>query len=754
MRKRILTAVTLPALVAVSVAGLAAESAPPRPTVKRLALLVGIHEYPNLEPSEQLSGCANDTVLMRQVLTDRFGFTPEEVRVLVNQQATSAAIRGELARLVEQARGAVASGLTPHIVFHFSGHGSQVADEPLGPNRDEPDGLDETLVPHDATRQGGPEDIRDDELYRWAAEICAGEKTHLWMILDCCHSGTGARGATRVRRLDRPGAASAAPPSAPGVFARRSLPKGAVLLSACLAREVEPEYEQDGETFGLLTRFVVQVLNEQAQVSQLSYESLRDAIQNRYRQDAAVIQPPTPQLEADGETRRGIVLGTGRELDHLPVWRVIPQGRDLSRALLMAGAFHGVTRDSLYELYATPELAVAPAEALADSVAWLRVEQVTGATATCQVFRREGDDGIETALPVELKSGYAVERFHKHGDFTLRVRVTLAAERNHEPALEHDDPAVPPSVHDALTVHQRQDESPWLRWVTGSESCELVIRIADGWASLVPATGLAFATREPASNSPDRLTSVSESPAVLHGGWGPIDLRRGDQAATQLRDWLRQIARARNLIRLASVEHDSSIQVGLQLVSVTVDQDGGITSSIPWPPQTEENGHASLVMRDGDLYSLEVHNLEPAETGRPVFVTLLHVDANMGIDVLLPFQAGGDPAEEQKVLPGRSRNCDAWQCNSDDPAAGPKIHGPRWAIVLATREPHDFAMLRHASLPVARELNAPRGSESTLHELLMEQSNFRTRGGVKPLRPVKLFDETWRAAVLEWVVVP
>ncbi len=748
MNKLILAAAMVPLTMHLSYIVLGADAAPANAPVKRIALLVGVDKYPKLRPDEQLKGSANDVILMHQVLTERFGFARDEVQVLVNEQATASAIRGEMARLVEQSRSAEAAGLLPQVVFHFSGHGSQVVDEPMGPNRDELDGLDETLVPYDATRQGGPEDIRDDELYFWASEICTGGKSCLWMILDCCHSGSGARGTSRMRQLNRPEAA--ATQAVPGTLERRSLPHGAVLLSACLARESEPEYEQDGEANGLLTRFMTQVLNDQSQLSQLSYERMRDAIENRYRQDAAVMQPPTPQLEADGDTRRGIVLGAGPKQDRLRVWRVMPRGRDLGHVLLMAGAFQGVTRDSLFELYAAPELAAAPARRESDSLAWLRVEQVTGAAATCRVLQREGDEAVEATLPTEFKLGYAVERFHKHGDFTLRVRVVLAQQGNDEPALDQDSPAVPPSVRQALTSAHQRDESSWLRWVTGSESCDVVIRIADSWAALWPATGLAYTPMVRASVPRRHSSAEAEAPAVLRGGWGPIDLRLGDKSESKLQDWLRQIARARNLVRLANVDHGSSIQVGLTLTSVTIDQDGHIANSMPWPPHLDENRQASLVMRDGGLYSIEVHNLEPAETGQPIYVTVLHVDANMGIDVLLPFQAGSDPME-QKVLPSTSRNCGAWECNSDDPAAGPRVHGPRWAIVLATREPHDFSMLQHASLPMVK---AVRGLGSSLHDLLMEQTHFRARGGSKPLRPVKLFDDTWNAAVLEWVVTP
>ena len=56
-------------------------------------MLVGVDEYPHLAESEQLRGSRNDALLMAELLTGRFQFPSENVQVLVNEAATSAAIR-------------------------------------------------------------------------------------------------------------------------------------------------------------------------------------------------------------------------------------------------------------------------------------------------------------------------------------------------------------------------------------------------------------------------------------------------------------------------------------------------------------------------------------------------------------------------------------------------------------------------------------------------------------------------------------
>jgi hypothetical protein len=69
-------------------------------------------------------------------------------------------------------------------VFHFSGHGSQVADQkPF----DEDDDLDEALCVSDV-QSDGSNLLLDDELGRRLDDSPASLVT---VILDCCHAGTG-----------------------------------------------------------------------------------------------------------------------------------------------------------------------------------------------------------------------------------------------------------------------------------------------------------------------------------------------------------------------------------------------------------------------------------------------------------------------------------------------------------------------------------------------------------------------------------
>ena len=114
----------------------------------RKALLVGINDYQGVS---DLRGCVNDVLDMHFSLRSLFGFKTEEIRTLTNDRATKDHITHRLRWLTEGAK----SG--DYLVFHFSGHGSQIRDR----NRDElVDHLDEII---DVVIHIEPFEIPNDE---------------------------------------------------------------------------------------------------------------------------------------------------------------------------------------------------------------------------------------------------------------------------------------------------------------------------------------------------------------------------------------------------------------------------------------------------------------------------------------------------------------------------------------------------------------------------------------------------------------
>lgn len=704
----------------------------------RLALLIGVETYPKLRATEQLRGSRNDIAAMQQLLQERFGFRPEEMRVLSDASATAAAIRGALATLVKRVQARPPDTPPAQVVLHFSGHGSQIADQPEGdPDCDEESGLDQTLVPYDAEKQGGDKDIRDDELFHFTEALCAGGRARLWVVLDCCHSGGGVRGVTSFRRLDRGLTPLPAEAAQQRKIVHRKLPAGVVTLSACRASEQEPEYQFGDEHHGLLTHFLVSVLTQQSTISGLSYGLLREAILNRYRQDPTVSQAPLPQAEGDPASLRGVVLGATSQADRKPVWKVVPAGPEPGKVRVAAGAFHGVTVGSVYELYDAPEHVVWQAapqakEASPYALGWVRIEQVDGASAQAQAIQwapAGTGEPVAVTLPPGFKQGFAVERYHQHGDFGVRLRVVQATGPQADgPPLGPQDPAVPGVIRETLAAIPAEGESPWLTWVAGPDACDLLLRIDGDYAALFPAIGmvqLAQALR----------TRGEAVPASLRGGWGPIELRT-PQGAQQLADMLRRIVRARNLLRVAAAQAArgaSPIGVELQLVSVKLRPDLTVESWQPWSASAE----GTLTMKMGDNYAMRVINRQ--KLGKPVYVTVLAIDPDMEIQTVMPYQAGDGLVDEQRLDPGADRVSDAFE--SIEPP------GQHHVIALATREPNDFFILPQPALPRVR--GDTRSPNTSLEQLLMEQTYFRTRGGQRK-RPVALFDDTWSATTLSF----
>jgi len=156
----------------------------------RWAVLVGINDYAAFDGIEEgdLRGAVNDARSMYDVLIGRWGFAEENIKILLDSEATKDGIQSAV---TEWLAGNVQEG--DIALFFYAGHGSQTFDE----GGDEPDGLDEIIAPHDVTLEPSDRDITDDELAEWFSKIPTRE---VIVIFDSCHSGTATRGlSTRAR---------------------------------------------------------------------------------------------------------------------------------------------------------------------------------------------------------------------------------------------------------------------------------------------------------------------------------------------------------------------------------------------------------------------------------------------------------------------------------------------------------------------------------------------------------------------------
>lgn len=216
----------------------------------RRALLIGINDYsasrlgrvrippPPDRDWQDLSGAVNDAALIRGMLIVLYGFEPRDIVMLTDQNATRTAILQTLEQhLVQTAsKGDV-------LLFYFAGHGSQVRNS----LSDEPDKLDESLVPADS-RLGIP-DIRDKELRPMFNRIL-DRGARLSVLFDNCHSASGARGLVTAMhpRGVRPDLRDVKDRSDGGP---RPESRGALVISA--TQDFEPAWEirdEDGKFHG------------------------------------------------------------------------------------------------------------------------------------------------------------------------------------------------------------------------------------------------------------------------------------------------------------------------------------------------------------------------------------------------------------------------------------------------------------------------------------------------------------------------
>ena len=186
------------------------------------ALLIGAGEYPHLPHRFQLPGPSNDVQSMEAFLVEEWEFSPSDVRVLVDEQATKDGILRALEVWLPEV-----TEPGDRIVVYYSGHGSQVPDE----DGDEEDGLDETFVPTDYGQNGKRDQdmVIDDELAR---ALRALRDRQVLLVADSCHSGTVSRS---VDLGDFTQHANAKP---------RHYPSGARSRSINVIRDEEPMSEE------------------------------------------------------------------------------------------------------------------------------------------------------------------------------------------------------------------------------------------------------------------------------------------------------------------------------------------------------------------------------------------------------------------------------------------------------------------------------------------------------------------------------
>ena len=314
----------------------------------RRALLIGINDYtastlaahPQSAPAPgrdwpNLAGAVNDVNTMRDMLVALYGFDRNEVITLTDPAATRDAILGTIEqRLVN------AAAKDDVILVYFAGHGSQVRNS----LSDERDKLDESLVPADS--RTGAADIRDKEL-RMLFNRILDRGARLTVILDNCHSSSGARGlgtGARPRGI-KPDLRDVAD----GVTVPRPESRGALVLAA--TQDVDSAWETrdaEGKFHGAFSWAWMRSMRDSASGEPAMETFLR--AQARMRAETPFQQPT---IAGNVDTRMAPFLGarTDRRDDRIVV--AVQKVRGDGTVIIEGGWANGISAGSELRASAT-----------------------------------------------------------------------------------------------------------------------------------------------------------------------------------------------------------------------------------------------------------------------------------------------------------------------------------------------------------------------------------------------------------------
>ncbi len=315
-----------------------------KPPVKR-ALIVAIGNYPAASGWSSISSI-NDVPYMKRLFQNQ-GFANENIWVLQDSMATFQGIDEALKKLHQDSEeGDV-------VAIHISSHGEQIEDD----NGDEADGLDESIVTYGALSPGVSTNFqkdeaayfRDDKFGEWIDQLRSklGSNGDVVVFMDACHSGSGTRGAMKVRGGQPPFTSSKAMQKKStgkidGVFGENAKPENGmatyIVFSAARAEELAAETTNEkNEGMGSLTfslSKVFQTLDPSA-----SYRSVFAGVQGVMHQ---IVRGQHPVLEGTGVDR---TLFGGHFVSQKPYAEVEAVSNSLE-ILIREGSFTGYEEGS------------------------------------------------------------------------------------------------------------------------------------------------------------------------------------------------------------------------------------------------------------------------------------------------------------------------------------------------------------------------------------------------------------------------
>jgi hypothetical protein len=139
----------------------------------RYAIIVGISDYPGA--GSDLQYCDDDANAIYDALTTLYGYSPDNIHLLLNMDASFTAIQGAINDTKSQAEAG------DEVVFFFSGHGTSGR-----ANDGDNEKIDEAIVSHDGNPSGSLVAIWDGQLKAWFSGF---NTSRIIFIFDSCLAG-------------------------------------------------------------------------------------------------------------------------------------------------------------------------------------------------------------------------------------------------------------------------------------------------------------------------------------------------------------------------------------------------------------------------------------------------------------------------------------------------------------------------------------------------------------------------------------
>jgi hypothetical protein len=629
----------------ISLAGDRYYQALAQPTARKLALLVGINQYPG---DISLGGAVTDIALQEELLKYRFGFQSSDILTLKNEQATRANIESAfMEHLINQASAA------DLVVFHFSGYGRRLKWE----SNEENSLFKNSLVPVDGglsdafnTSKLGVNDLLEETLWQLLAMLPTKRAI---AVLDTSYTYPGSNFQGNLVIRSRPSPSSSQLTAEALAFQEKLKnqtpptinPQNiqAVILSAIGPNQVATEAKWQGFSAGLFTLALTQQLwlATPATSLQSSLQKVSSTIQELggFLQQPQMLKPGSSKSDS-----RILPITSGENNGLIPV---LPSADGVIKSVEEGGKtaqlWLGGLPANILETYSTNSILslVPPTNSPEESPTTLQIRVRDGLTAKAQLL-----DQSTTALEAGQLLQEAVRVLPRHLNLTVALDTDLqriervdatsafAAMPNISTVLKGEQPA------DCLFGRVRQD------------SLAQSALLSSGSASL-PAkagTGGAIASNTPIlSQGSYGLFSVGQTLLVNTVGAGGEAVKLAAQRLTPYLEMLR----AAKLIGLSANQGSSRLGVRVTLEKVTPEEKllmQASTRRAPWPlpsgvsAVSGENSILSLPV--GSRIRYRIFNY----SDRPIYSFLFGIHNSGSAIAFYPFSSQNQSAKSQPEI--------------------------------------------------------------------------------------------------------